>query len=184
MMGALPFFWKPVLYLAIFLFIAIALVGASKLGPMESHAVSLVNVDIVDYAFMPLHLNITTGTEVIWTYVLTGHDRHTVSSSNSSQSGPLFASGLLNPGQSFNHTFYNPGFYPYFCAVHPTIASMNGWVNATGSPVTPPSSTMPSGGQPSPFVELGLVVAAVVLTASALFYVRVRRKRSSEGVRV
>src|SRR2546427_367835 len=73
------------------------------------------SASIVDYAYQPKVINITTGTEVIWTYVSSGRDRHTVSSTpqtNITQGGtPLISSGTLNPGQSFSYIFYKLRFY-------------------------------------------------------------------------
>jgi plastocyanin len=33
--------------------------------------------------------------------------------------GPLFASPLLQPGETFSFTFEQTGTYDYFCVIHP-----------------------------------------------------------------
>ncbi len=86
-------------------------------------------------------------------------------------------SGSLNPGQSFSYTFNQPGLYPYQCAVHPTIAAMNGWVNVTGAPVTPPSTQNP---QPNyTLLAVGAAIVAVVVVATLAFFVRRKKRRTS-----
>jgi plastocyanin len=133
------------------------------------------SVAIVDYAFQPPHINITTGTTVVWTYASNGKDFHTVTSdpgTNRTQGGaPLLSSGSLGPGQSFSYTFNLPGYYPYQCSFHPTL--MNAWVNVTGSPVTPPSNPNP---QPNYtlITTIGAVATAVIAATFALI---VRRKK-------
>jgi len=139
-------------------------------------------VDIVDYAFQPLHINITTGTTVTWTYVNTGKEIHTVTSrpgTNQTQTGtPLINSGDLSPGQSFSYTFYLPGYYPYWCSVHPTTLAMNGWVMVTGNPVTPPSTD----NGPINSWLLPAVIVAVAGTLAIVTWTLVRHKRH-EGLK-
>jgi plastocyanin len=136
-------------------------------------------VSIANYAFQPLHINITTGTIVIWT----NHDSvaHTVTSSsgpNQNQTvggSPLINSGNMNPNQSFNYTFDLPGYYPYQCAYHFTTPSMNGWIVVTGNPVVPPTPGPSSNsGFPWPLV-VGLMVAAVAVILVAWLFLK-RRK--------
>ena len=137
------------------------------------------SVAIIDYSFQPLHINITTGTMVVWTYASTGRDYHTVTSNpgtNKTQGGmPLLNSGSLSPGQSFTYTFNQPGYYPYQCSFHPTL--MNGWVNVTGSPITPPPSQNPQPNNSLIIVGVG-VVAAVIVATVVLFVSRRNRKTS------
>src|SRR3989441_1856140 len=74
---------------------------------------------IVDYAYQPQRINVTTGTQIIWTYATNGKTVHTITSSpqtNTTQVGtPLISSGPLNPGQTFAYTFYKHGIYPIQC---------------------------------------------------------------------
>ena len=139
-------------------------------------------VTIIDYAFQPLHINITTGTEIIWTYVSNGKDVHTVTSSpqtNTTQGGsPLLSSGVLEPGQSFNYLFYKHGFYPFQCSVHPNITSMNGWVNVTGSDLQPPVTTPPF--NYAPYVTIGAIVGiAAVISVVAYTELRTRKPKAT-----
>jgi plastocyanin len=139
------------------------------LGTSSTYAVA-----IIDYNFQPLHINITTGTTVVWTYANNGRDYHTVTSNpntNKTQGSPLLNSGSLSPGQSFSYTFYQPGFYPYQCSFHPTI--MNGWVNVTGAPITPPTSQNP---QPD-YTLIASVAGVVVLAIVATLVLMIRRRK-------
>jgi len=145
--------------------------------PLANASGSTYAVDIVDYAFQPLHINITTGTTVTWTYVSSGATIHTVTSdpgTNQSQTGtPLINSGDLSPGQSFSYAFYQPGYYPYQCAVHPTIPKMNGWVMVTGNPVTSPS---PNNGPGNSWL-LPAVIVALAGTLAIATWTLVRHGR-------
>lgn len=137
---------------------------------------------IVDYAYQPQYINVTTGTQVTWTYASTGNTVHTVTSSpqtNTTQGGtPLISSGSLNPGQRFTYTFYKHGIYPIQCYLHPTIRAMNGWVNVTGTDLQPPPASAPSS-DITPYVIVG-VVAAALLIASVVLFLR-RRTRKARG---
>jgi plastocyanin len=163
-------------------FVALIIAPAIQFSPRLAQGASpTYSVAIIDYAFQPLHINIMTGTTVVWTYASSWKDFHTVTSdpgTNKTQGGTaLLNSGSLSPGQSFSYTFNQPGYYPYQCSFHPTLASMNGWVNVTGPPVTPPSSQNP---QPNYILitVIGAVVGAVIIAAIALFVRRERRRTS------
>ena len=149
--------------------------------PLANASGSTYAVDIVDYAFQPLHINITTGTTVTWTYVSSGATIHTVTSdpgTNQSQTGtPLINSGDLSPGQSFSYAFYQPGYYPYQCAVHPTIPKMNGWVMVTGNPITPPSTN----NSPSNPWLLPAVIVAVVGVMVPVTWILIRQRRQQKA---
>jgi plastocyanin len=134
---------------------------------------------IIDYAYQPLHINVTTGTQVTWTYSSNGQTAHTVTSTpqtNVTAGGtPLISSGQLNPGQSFTYTFYKHGIYPIQCYLHPTIPTMNGWVNVTGTDLQPPSSSAPSS-DITLYVIAGVVAGALVIVSVALFLRRRTRR--------
>jgi plastocyanin len=137
---------------------------------------------IIDFAYQPQHINVTTGTQVTWTYSSNGQTAHTVTSTpqtNVTAGGtPLISSGQLNPGQSFTYTFYKHGIYPIQCALHPTISTMNGWVNVTGTDLQPPLSSTPSS-DITLYVIAGVAAGAVIIASSALFMRR--RARRSRG---
>lgn len=134
------------------------------------------SVVIIDYAFQPPHINITTGTTVVWTYANNGKDYHTVTSdpgTNRTQGGaPLLSSGSLSPGQGFSYAFNQPGYYPYQCSFHPTL--MNASVNVTGAPITPPPTQNPQPDYTLITVVSGIMAAVIV--ATVVLFVR-RKKR-------
>jgi plastocyanin len=68
-------------------------------------------VSIVDTAFSPAEITVTPGATVTWTNE--GSLPHTVTAD-----GGLFDSGTLEPGDTFSHTFEEPGEYPYYCQFH------------------------------------------------------------------
>jgi len=147
---------------------------------ISANASDQANVAIIDNKFLLKHINVTTGTTVIWTYASNWSSLHTVTSvGNTTQSGsPLLNSGTLHPGQSYSYTFYQPGLYTYECAYHFTIPAMsNAWVNVTGTPVTPPSTQNP----PPDYTLItaaAITVAAVTVAMLALF-VRKKKRRAS-----
>ena len=61
--------------------------------------------------FHPTTVSVAPGTTVIWTNA--DAFGHTATSDTR-----LWDSGMLQPGQTFSHTFDKPGSYPYHCAVH------------------------------------------------------------------
>ena len=130
---------------------------------------------IANYAFHPQHINVTTGTQVVWTN--NDGTQHTVTSTNMTQGGArLIDSGSLNSGQSFSYTFYKHGFYPYECFFH---SYMTGWVNVTGSDVQPPSSPAVTPTDYTPYIIGGIIVAAIVIFSVVLFSRRRTKKAGS-----
>jgi plastocyanin len=69
--------------------------------------------------FNPQTLNVSPGTTVTWKNMDTVS--HTVTSGNPSdnQTGTIFDSSLIKPGDTFSFTFKDAGTYNYFCMVHP-----------------------------------------------------------------
>ena len=74
--------------------------------------VPAVEVDIVDFDFVPEVLLVETDSTVRWTN--RGSVNHTVTSDT-----PLFDSGTLAPGGVFTYTFGMTGTYDYHCDFHP-----------------------------------------------------------------
>ena len=70
-------------------------------------------VSIVDFSFEPATLDVAAGATVVWTN--DGLAPHTVT-------GDFADSGVLEPGQTFSHTFAEPGEFSYVCAIHPQMA--------------------------------------------------------------
>ena len=77
------------------------------------------NYDVANSAFyIPLNLEVTTGTTVIW--VNDDTVPHTVQSQD--EEGNiigLFNSAPLETGDRFAHTFDEEGVYNYYCTLHP-----------------------------------------------------------------
>jgi plastocyanin len=89
-----------------------------------------VSVSIVDFAFEPAALEASAGTTVVWTNE--GQAPHTVT-------GEFADSGILEPGQTFSHTFAESGEFRYVCAIHP---QMEGTVSVgAGAGVEPAGAT-------------------------------------------
>ena len=84
-------------------------------------------VAISGFAFSPASLAVEAGTTVTWT----NDDGvpHTVTSTDgpgtSSATTSAFGSGTLQNGESFSHTFEEPGTYYYACTLHAEQESMH-----------------------------------------------------------
>jgi plastocyanin len=189
-LGALPHFSRRTKLIVV---IALSLAIIS-ITPQLHYSLTLAqgtsptsSATIIDYAFQPQHINVTTGTQVTWTYASSGKTVHTVTSTpqtNTTQGGtPLINSGAINPGQSFAYTFYAHGFYPIQCSLHPNIAAMNGWVNVTGSDIQPPSQSPPP--NPVNYVQYAIIGAivgiAIIISIVAYSRLRIRRKNEVPG---
>ena len=74
-------------------------------------------VDIVDLAFDPPSIQVTTATTVRWTN--TGEAPHTVTAEDAS-----FDSGTLDSGETFEQTFATAGTFAYVCQVHPEMTGV------------------------------------------------------------
>jgi plastocyanin len=73
------------------------------------------SVSIVDFAFEPASIDVAGGDTVTWTN--DGSVPHTVT-------GEFADSGVLEPGQTFSHTFAADGAFDYVCAIHPDMAGI------------------------------------------------------------
>jgi plastocyanin len=93
----------------------IILLGTALLAPTLVIA-KVVNVNAVEFMFVPKVVDIQAGDTVRWTVQST--NQHTVTHGTSCEADGLFTSGLLGHGQSFEHTFMKAGEYPYFCQIH------------------------------------------------------------------
>jgi plastocyanin len=105
--------------------------GATQPALAQDHG----EVSIVDFAFEPATLNVTTGATVSWTN--TGQVVHTVTADNGA-----FNSGEMSPGATVTGTFNTPGTYTYHCSIHP---NMTGTIIVTAAgeaaPAAAPEST-------------------------------------------
>jgi plastocyanin len=84
-------------------------------------------VAISGFAFSPASLAVEAGTTVTWTN--DDGAPHTVTSTDgpgtSSATTSTFGSGTLQRGDSFSHTFEEPGTYYYACTLHAEQESMH-----------------------------------------------------------
>lgn len=71
-------------------------------------------ITIKEYSFTPASLTVAVGTKVIWTNQ--DQDPHTIFSNDQK-----FRSSALDTGESYSFTFNEPGTYPYFCSMHPSM---------------------------------------------------------------
>jgi LPXTG-motif cell wall-anchored protein len=111
-------------------------------------AASSASVSAGDNFFAPPSITIQVGGTVTWSN--DGQVAHTVTANSGS-----FDSGNLNPGQSFGHTFSQPGTFAYYCQYHQGMkgsvtvqaADSSGGGGASGgdpgSTQTPPAATAP-----------------------------------------
>ena len=122
--------------LALLVFVPVA--GAwqnQQQGAMGNSTPNAWSVSIEDFYFEPSEAAIQPGDTVTWTNE--GNHPHTVTADDGS-----FDSGPLQPGESFSHTFQNPGVVPYYCSIHPF---MTGSVSVgQGGGGVAPSTSQPS----------------------------------------
>jgi plastocyanin len=115
--------------------LAVGLVAlAATLHPAAARATTS-SVMIMDYRFQPASLQVPAGATVTWT----NHDKAAHDVSGSGLQSPTLAQG-----QSWSHTFTQPGSYEYLCSLHPDmVASVTVASPPTTSPRPPPPSTVP-----------------------------------------
>lgn len=94
--------------------IAVAAGSAPAITPNQDAAQVGASVSIVDFAFQPGFAVVTAGSTVSWYNA--GAAPHTVTSS-----AGAFDSGALGSGGGFSTTFWTPGTYSYYCAIHPSM---------------------------------------------------------------
>lgn len=106
-------------------------------------------VSIDGLTFEPATITINTGDTVTWTVTVSINAPHSVTSGTPADSGKVFDSGtgtganllLRDTGQTFQHTFGEPGEYLYYCTVHPV--DMTGKVVVLAEGASPPPSVEP-----------------------------------------
>jgi plastocyanin len=80
------------------------------------NAVATTSVEIANFAFSPAVITVKIGATVIWTNK--DEDAHTVAITGTAVSKPL------QGGDSYAHTFGQPGTYTYRCTIHPNMRGM------------------------------------------------------------
>lgn len=82
--------------------------------------------------------SVIAGDTVRWNYPDSGIFMHTTThcgeDCNSPTTTPLWDSGRLLPGESFEFTFSTPGMYPYYCSFH--SVSQRGLIRVLETPLT------------------------------------------------
>lgn len=101
---------------------AATLVGALFVSA-PARSAELVEVTIAQNRFMPASVKVKAGTTVRWNNA-ERRNSHALAIAGPARAG----SGLINPGQSWAHTFDKPGLYQYSCIPHP---EMKGVVEVT-----------------------------------------------------
>ena len=119
-------------------------------APTPAPASGSTAVGIVDLAFEPADIQVTTGTTVTWTN--TGVAPHTATAKDGS-----FDSGTLETGGTFEHTFAAPGTFAYLCQVHPdmtgTIEVVAAGPSAAGAGAASGAGTATPNGSPAAGTE-------------------------------
>ncbi|HKF19863.1 MAG TPA: cupredoxin family copper-binding protein [Candidatus Dormibacteraeota bacterium] len=80
------------------------------------NAVATESVEIANFAFSPAVITVKVGATVTWTNK--DQDAHTVAITGAGVSKPL------QSGDSYAHTFGQPGTYSYRCTIHPNMRGM------------------------------------------------------------
>jgi plastocyanin len=98
--------------------------GGAAGGAATSVSIVSGASSLTDTAFQPNPVQVSVGSTVTWTN--DDSQPHTVTSGSNGQPDGKFDSSpnfnpLLNPGQTFSHTFTEAGQYPYYCALHPNM---------------------------------------------------------------
>ncbi|HZP51041.1 cupredoxin family copper-binding protein [Actinocrinis sp.] len=119
----------------------------AKLPPAEPAAAAHYNVQMANYAFAPASLTVNEGDTITWTNQDTAP--HTVTTTGGPES---LNSPYLSKGQSWSHTFTQPGMYMYYCTVHPDMRAeviVRAPAPATTAPIRTHSSApaAPAGAQ-------------------------------------
>ena len=99
---------KRIAYLSILSLAAfVLLIVPAVVGAQEEQGA--VPVAAYDGYFEPADITVPSGTTVVWTNE--GEMPHSVTAHDGS-----FASGVLNPGETYEVTFYEVGTYTYQCS--------------------------------------------------------------------
>ena len=85
-------------------------------APPATDAVATKSVEIANFAFSPAVITVKVGATVTWTNK--DEDAHTVAITGAAVSKPL------QSGDSYTHTFGQPGTYSYRCTIHPDMRGM------------------------------------------------------------
>ena len=126
--------------------VAVGLMAAAMLGTAglpSPVAAATHAVEIGDGFFGPASLTVTIGDTVTWTNA--DDSPHTVTAD-------AFDSGNIETGQTFSHTFTEPGTYTYVCQYHDEMVATITVVQAAGpaAPAAAAPSTAPASASTAP----------------------------------
>ena len=99
----------------------LALLGASAGCPTVAPQPAENQVLMRNLAFDPPEITITAGETVTWINMDQVDHTATSGQPEDDEIGTVFRSPLLGMGESFSHTFNEPGEFIYFCETHPQI---------------------------------------------------------------
>lgn len=173
--------------------------GAERAAPLAANsgggAVTVAQagatVIVVDSAYQPREIEVDPGTTVTWEQV--GQLPHTVTADDGS-----FDSGEMGQGDTFSHSFPQPGSFPYYCEFHgaPGGQGMAGVVvvsSAGSGPGGGGGDGAPDGGAPTDpggtLAQTGsdvapLAGATVALLATGIACLAVDRRRRAAAARL
>jgi len=116
--------------------LALSLPTLATAGSTEPPGALHGDVEVLDNSFDPFDLTVETGKTVVWAHE--GANPHTVTADDNA-----FESGTMFNGQTFEHTFADPGTYSYYCRVHgnPGGSGMAGVITVV-DPVGPQPTTI------------------------------------------
>ncbi|GAC1325452.1 MAG: hypothetical protein NVSMB2_24040 [Chloroflexota bacterium] len=127
---------------------AVAVLVATWLPAPLGADSSETQVDIRNYAFVPVTVTVAAGTRVTWANepVI-----HTVTADDQS-----WDSGFLDPGASFSHVFDTPGTYGYYCIPHGAPGTgMSGTIIVTEADESGPESDPSASARPAEVAASG-----------------------------
>jgi plastocyanin len=103
-----------------------SVLAAAIMFPAGAAQAPDTEVQIDNFTFAPQRITVKAGATVTW--INDDDIPHTVASSSK-----LFKSKALDTKDKFSFTFTTPGFYEYFCSLHPHMTGVILVEAATGS---------------------------------------------------
>jgi plastocyanin len=93
----------------------------SSVSSSRTTNISIVpdSTSLTDIAYQPNPVQISVGDTIIW--INDDSEPHTATSGQNARADGRFDSGIMAPTRTFEHTFTEPGEYPYFCILHPNM---------------------------------------------------------------
>jgi plastocyanin len=96
-------------------------------APPVPAAPSTFNLDMIDFSYSVLNLEVPAGSTVTWTNA--GNARHSATADDGT-----WDTGLISSGEQASITFDTPGVYTYFCILHGSAGGigMSAVITVTG----------------------------------------------------